>query len=209
MNDIFIPAIEMEIKIDPIPQENFLIIKSENVQVNPEEENIPFKESEIPKKPLTINQNSSLYETPMCTEPEENKHEINKDQMNDSNIVKKANKVNSVELNICDFNPRTVDNMGSLLYSDKHEILEKEHEELGNLNKSNPSEPEEKYQKNIINSLDNICIAQYNINPNLPLDPLFFDILCINCYECVKCTEVDRHSEICVIQPDEGNRQLK
>ena len=65
-------------------------------------------------------------------------------------------------------------------------------------------EDDTKYQKNIINSLDNICIAQYNINPNFPLDPLFFDILCINCYECVKYSEVDNHSEICVVRPDEG-----
>jgi hypothetical protein len=206
VNDIFIPAIELEIKVDPIQQDNFLIMKSENVQVNPIEEIIPLKESELPKKPLTINQNSSLYETPMCTEFEEKKQEIDKDQLNISNIVGKGKKVDPEDLNIYDFNPCNVSNKNSLTNQNKHEILERENEELDNLNKSDPSETEEKYQKNIIDSLDNICIAQYNINPNLPLDPLFFDVLCINCYECVKCIEVDRHSEICVIQPDEGNR---
>jgi hypothetical protein len=58
-----------------------------------------------------------------------------------------------------------------------------------------------KYQSNIIHSLDSIAIMQYNINPNLPLDPMFFDILCINCYECVKPNEVDEHSEFCIIHP--------
>ena len=42
------------------------------------------------------------------------------------------------------------------------------------------------YQKNIITNLDSIAVAQYSINPNIPLDPSFFDVLCINCYECVK-----------------------
>jgi hypothetical protein len=58
-----------------------------------------------------------------------------------------------------------------------------------------------KYQKNILHNLDSIAVMQYNINPNLPLDPMFFDILCINCYECVKPQEVDEHSEYCVIHP--------
>ncbi len=62
------------------------------------------------------------------------------------------------------------------------------------------------YKKNIINSLDQICVSQYNIGSNFPLDHKFMDILCINCYECVKCNEVDKHSETCVIKPfmDEG-----
>ena len=46
---------------------------------------------------------------------------------------------------------------------------------------------------------------QYSINPNMPFDPTFYDILCIHCYECVKPTEVDEHSEYCVIHPDDYN----
>jgi hypothetical protein len=62
------------------------------------------------------------------------------------------------------------------------------------------------YKKNIINSLDQICVSQYNVGSNFPLDHKFMDILCINCYECVKCNEVDKHSETCVVKPfmDEG-----
>jgi hypothetical protein len=52
--------------------------------------------------------------------------------------------------------------------------------------------------------LDNIAVTKYEINPNLPLDPIFYDILCINCYECVKANEVDFHSEYCIIQSNEG-----
>lgn len=61
-----------------------------------------------------------------------------------------------------------------------------------------------KYKKNILNNLDKLTVAKYEINPNLPLDPMFYDILCINCYECVKANEVDFHSEYCVIQSDES-----
>jgi hypothetical protein len=67
------------------------------------------------------------------------------------------------------------------------------------------SQEQGKYQKNIIQSLDSIAIMHYSINTNLPLDPMFFDILCINCYECVKPTEVDNHSQFCVIHPDDYN----
>lgn len=65
-----------------------------------------------------------------------------------------------------------------------------------------------KYQKNIINSLDSISIIQYTINSNIPLDPMFFDVLCITCYECVKYTEVDMHSEYCLYQPEENYRDM-
>ena len=63
-----------------------------------------------------------------------------------------------------------------------------------------------KYKKNILNMLENISIAKYDLNPNLPVDPMFYDILCINCYECVKSSEVDFHSEFCMIQPEESKK---
>jgi len=62
-----------------------------------------------------------------------------------------------------------------------------------------------KYKKNILHNLDVISVAKYEINPNIPLDPIFYDILCINCYECVKAYEVDFHSEYCIINSDERN----
>ncbi len=61
-----------------------------------------------------------------------------------------------------------------------------------------------KYKKNILFNLDNIAVAKYEINPNIPLDPIFYDILCINCYECIKANEVDFHSEYCIVQSDEA-----
>jgi hypothetical protein len=86
----------------------------------------------------------------------------------------------------------------------KQALIEKEN--LGHKDGRTSSGPEQnKYQKNIILSLDNIAVIQYTINPNLPLDPMFFDILCINCYECVRPTEVDQHSQFCIIQPDDYN----
>ena len=58
-----------------------------------------------------------------------------------------------------------------------------------------------KYQKNIITSLDNITIMKYQINDStIPLDPSFLDVLCINCYECIKFDEMDLHSVRCVIK---------
>jgi hypothetical protein len=81
--------------------------------------------------------------------------------------------------------------------------IEKKEKEKLQMADNNILDNTNKYQKNIINSLDSIAVIQYNINPNLPLDPLFFDILCINCYENVKPNEVDEHSEYCVIQPDD------
>lgn len=72
------------------------------------------------------------------------------------------------------------------------------------LNISN-NDKNSKYKKNILLNLDNIAVAKYEINPNIPLDPIFYDILCINCYECVKANEVDFHSEYCIIQSDEAN----
>jgi len=61
-----------------------------------------------------------------------------------------------------------------------------------------------KYKKNILFNLDNIAVVKYEINPNIPLDPIFYDILCINCYECIKANEVDFHSEYCIVQSDEA-----
>lgn len=69
-----------------------------------------------------------------------------------------------------------------------------------------PKSSEMTYKRNIIDSLDKMCIAQYNIGQNFPFDPKFLDILCINCYECVKYYEVDKHSEICVIKPQTKNK---
>ena len=58
-----------------------------------------------------------------------------------------------------------------------------------------------KYQKNIITSLDNITIMKYQINDSaIPLDPSFLDVLCINCYECIKFEDMDLHSQKCVIK---------
>jgi hypothetical protein len=37
---------------------------------------------------------------------------------------------------------------------------------------------------------------------------MFFDVLCINCYECVKYTEVDLHSDYCIMQPEENYYEL-
>ena len=60
-----------------------------------------------------------------------------------------------------------------------------------------------KYQKNIITSLDNITIMKYQINDSsIPLDPSFLDVLCINCYECIKFNEMDLHSQKCIIKLD-------
>ena len=57
------------------------------------------------------------------------------------------------------------------------------------------------YKKNIISCLDKICVSQYNIGQNFLFDPKFLDILCINCYECVKYNDVDLHSDFCVSRP--------
>ena len=109
---------------------------------------------------------------------------------------------NTEENIICEFN---INRKSDNLIENKLVTTNNQNEKVENDNKSNnASENEVKYQKNIINCLDKICVAQYNINPIFHLDPLFFDILCINCYECVKYHEVDKHSEICIVHPDEG-----
>lgn len=60
------------------------------------------------------------------------------------------------------------------------------------------------YQKNIITSLDSISVMKYQINNSkIPLDPSFMDVLCINCYECVKFSEMDKHSASCIIGIDQ------
>lgn len=73
------------------------------------------------------------------------------------------------------------------------------------IDRSRSSSTSQKYQKNIIDSLNSISVQNYNIGSNIPLDPTFFDILCTNCYECVKPNEVDRHSDFCIMQSDESN----
>jgi hypothetical protein len=65
-----------------------------------------------------------------------------------------------------------------------------------------------KYQKNIINSLDSIAVAQYSIHSSVPLDQIFFDVICINCYDCVKFSEVDKHGDTCVVQEEENYVEL-
>jgi len=62
----------------------------------------------------------------------------------------------------------------------------------------------DKYHKNIINSLDSISIIQYKLDSKFTFDPRFFDVLCTNCYECVRYEEIDLHSDKCVLQPDEN-----
>ena len=76
---------------------------------------------------------------------------------------------------------------------------------VDNINKCNID-----YKKNMLESLDKICVTQYNLGNNFPFDPKFQDILCINCYECVKYSEVDFHSERCVSVPyDDDNYNNK
>lgn len=85
------------------------------------------------------------------------------------------------------------------------------HEEVPNEKSSsqvqkyiNESNLNSQYKKNIISSLDNILIMKYQIhNSKIPLNPSFMDVLCINCYECVKFGDMDFHSQKCVIGVDE------
>ncbi len=86
-------------------------------------------------------------------------------------------------------------------------IKENKEKDIENYNINSQSESD-KYKKNILNNLDNIAIAKYYINPKIPLDPIFYDILCINCHECVKPDEVDIHSEYCIIQNEKGKKKL-
>ena len=66
-----------------------------------------------------------------------------------------------------------------------------------------------KYQKNIITNLDQMTILRYELgNPNIPFDESFLDVLCTNCYECVKYQDMDKHSEHCVIKLNEFNDNL-
>lgn len=60
-----------------------------------------------------------------------------------------------------------------------------------------------KYQKNIIESLNSISVQSYIVNPNARFDPSFFDVVCINCYECVKLKNVDAHSDYCIVSNEE------
>ena len=44
---------------------------------------------------------------------------------------------------------------------------------------------------------------KYEINDSIiPLDPSFLDVLCINCYECIKFEDMDLHSQNCIIELD-------
>jgi hypothetical protein len=95
--------------------------------------------------------------------------------------------------------------------SNLEEPIKNRHSEVNRLTIENflsNENTKSKYQKNIIHALDSISISQYNINSNIPLDPMFFDVLCINCYECVKYNEIDEHSEICIIHSDDHYQEL-
>ena len=41
------------------------------------------------------------------------------------------------------------------------------------------------------------------VHNSLPLGANFIDVLCVNCYECVKITDVDTHSSVCQKPKDE------
>lgn len=57
------------------------------------------------------------------------------------------------------------------------------------------------YEKNIISSLEEMIVLHYEIGDCIiPFDPCFLDVLCTNCYECVKYEDMDSHSEKCVIK---------
>ena len=60
------------------------------------------------------------------------------------------------------------------------------------------------YKNNILDNLEKIVISKYQIKDDIPLDPKFYDVLCINCYECVKFNDIDQHSTFCVIKLEIG-----
>ena len=37
----------------------------------------------------------------------------------------------------------------------------------------------------------------------LTANPEYIDVLCVNCYECVRFNDVNQHSEVCLGKPDE------
>lgn len=193
-----IPALEKK-KENIQSIESYKISKPENVIVS-------TQEAENSKKYVKHNliiEDPSIYETPNISDNDESR---NFEMKQKTPIVQKVNytKQISTEINIGDISLR--DNSAKIGNSKLH-FQENDVNLIPNENHnylSNASNDETKYQKNIINSLDSICVSQYNINPNFPFDPYFFDILCINCYECVKYSEVDKHSKTCVIRPDEG-----
>lgn len=45
---------------------------------------------------------------------------------------------------------------------------------------------------------ENVIIRQDRV---LPIDARAIDVLCVNCYECIKFDDVDRHSRECMDQP--------
>lgn len=78
-------------------------------------------------------------------------------------------------------------------------VLHRETEKDNNNNDNNNISSN--YQKNIITSLDAISVMKYEIS----LNPLFMDVICINCYECVKLDEMDNHSQTCTIPLNDYN----
>ena len=209
VNDIMISSLDKKKEIF-LTIESYSVTKPDNVMVIQED----FKDNEEyvenskkhNKKSLLI-EDSSYYETPAISDDEDLKHnEINKQNTINFDKAKYTNK-NSFDLNIGDINPSQKSN--SYINNEINTIENNNNLNNNEADNSNPSNDETKYQKNIINRLDSICVAQYNINPNFPFDPLFFDVLCINCYECVKYIEVDKHSDLCVIRPDEGYQTNK
>ena len=80
-------------------------------------------------------------------------------------------------------------------------VLHRETETNNTTNNNNNNVSSSNYQKNIITSLDAISVMKYEIS----LNPLFMDVICINCYECVKLDEMDNHSQTCTIPLNDYN----
>eukprot|EP00340_Litonotus_pictus_P010694 CAMPEP_0170538176 /NCGR_PEP_ID=MMETSP0209-20121228/103159_1 /TAXON_ID=665100 ORGANISM="Litonotus pictus, Strain P1" /NCGR_SAMPLE_ID=MMETSP0209 /ASSEMBLY_ACC=CAM_ASM_000301 /LENGTH=580 /DNA_ID=CAMNT_0010839823 /DNA_START=801 /DNA_END=2539 /DNA_ORIENTATION=- len=55
------------------------------------------------------------------------------------------------------------------------------------------------YQKNIIIDIDP---HQLQSRREIYLDPMFLDVLCINCYSCIKCNEIETHTDTCLVVED-------
>lgn len=58
------------------------------------------------------------------------------------------------------------------------------------------------YQQNIIQEIDTHHFQQKR---EVYLDPMFLDILCTNCYNCIKYKEIEEHTDKCIIEDDENN----
>lgn len=75
-------------------------------------------------------------------------------------------------------------------------------ENLGfNINAIEKNEIRERieYQKNIIDEIDSFQLQQRRENY---LDPLLLDMLCINCYCCIKYADIDKHTDKCLVVED-------